>query len=281
MNTKATEEAEALLKQTLRELETPKGSVSAAIRRLLRAATILADREAQTWCHIQLAEPKYVGVLSVLLAKFIASEEDPNNASAKKALDAAYGDVKAAGIKLGRDVTNEELTLKSTPAGGGFANIEFVEERYADLVKLKRWTDGTYYKTSLLETLNYARNRAHAEATRLYAYVAYADTPQTAFDILKRKIDDRLLDVAPVQAEQLMLAFRAVSSDTSESWSQALATCRRVIEGLADILFPPQRTAVRGRELGEKQYINRLWAYMDAAITASRIVNSLSVMSTT
>jgi len=36
-----------------------------------------------------------------------------------------------------------------------------------------------------------------------------------------------------------MLAFKNVNSDSKEEWSQALTTCRRTIQKLADDLYPP------------------------------------------
>jgi hypothetical protein len=84
--------------------------------------------------------------------------------------------------------------------------------------------------------------------------------------LLKNAVDDKLLDLEPSLAEQLMLAFKAVSSSKEEEWSQALTTCRRLLEGLADALLPASDKKVNGRPLGQEQYVNRLWAFMDGAI---------------
>ena len=63
-----------------------------------------------------------------------------------------------------------------------------------------------------------------------------------------------------------MIAFRSVSGANSEEWSQALTSCRRLLEGIADELFPAGQSNAKGRPLGQGQYVNRLWAFMDAAI---------------
>ncbi len=75
-----------------------------------------------------------------------------------------------------------------------------------------------------------------------------------------------MLDLNPEIAEQMMLAFKAVSSSNKEEWSHALTSCRRLLEGLADELFPVSDTEVKGRTLGQGQYVNRLWAFMDKSI---------------
>lgn len=63
-----------------------------------------------------------------------------------------------------------------------------------------------------------------------------------------------------------MLAFKTVTSSSQEELSQALTTCRRFIESLADILYPATDEKINGRVLGKQNYINRLWAFMDKAI---------------
>jgi len=78
-------------------------------------------------------------------------------------------------------------------------------------------------------------------------------------------VDNKLLDLVPEAAEKLMIAFRSVASDHREDWSRA-GSCRKFIENLADELYPAKDAEVKGRKLGQAQYINRLWAFMDASI---------------
>jgi competence ComEA-like helix-hairpin-helix protein len=268
MTTKATQDAQELLLQALRELESPKGGVASAVRMLRRAATILGDHRVQTWCEIQLGETRYTRPLDELIKALLAQVEKPNNRKVKAAVKAALEKAEQSGLDTEDHLSIEELNIKANKSGGGYADIGFIEERYADLVRTKSGNDGTYYKNNLNNHLNFIRKAAHSRATSLYKRIAYSDTPQTSFDVLKNAVDDRLLDFSPTQAEQLMMAFQAVSGDKAESWSQALTTCRRLIEGLADVLYPPRAEPVNGRMVGEKQYINRLWAFMDGSITS-------------
>ena len=117
--------------------------------------------------------------------------------------------------------------------------------------------------------------KKHIEAIRTHALqllhplheqLKFSGTTKNSFEILKNLIDDKILDLEPELAEQLMLAFKSVSSDNKEEWSQALTTCRRLLEGLADRLFPATSEPVNGRVLKQNQYVNRLWAFMDKAI---------------
>lgn len=79
------------------------------------------------------------------------------------------------------------------------------------------------------------------------------------------------MDLDPEIAEQLMLAFKSVSSDSKEEWSQALATCRRLLESLADKLYPATEENIKGRTFKQNQYINRIWRFMDVSIESKAI----------
>jgi DNA uptake protein ComE-like DNA-binding protein len=116
-----------------------------------------------------------------------------------------------------------------------------------------------------LRTL-YVKKKAHEFSSVLFNQLKFSSTISNCFDILKSAVDDKLLDLNPTLAEQLMLAFKSVSSTSNEEWSQALTTCRRLLEGLADQLYPASTEPTKGRVLGQTQYVNRLWAFMDKSI---------------
>ncbi len=52
-------------------------------------------------------------------------------------------------------------------------------------------------------------------------------------------------------------------AETEEDIAQASLSGRRVLEKIADYLFPPQTDDWNGRKIGEAEYKNRLWAYIE------------------
>ncbi|PEN83196.1 helix-hairpin-helix domain-containing protein [Bacillus toyonensis] len=267
MGTKMKNDAIKLLEESLDQLENQKGSVLTGVQKLSRAAKILDDKDTVIWCEIQLGNKQYTTDLIKLVT--ILREHGEDERLSGDPLEESYrimDELEAKGLKDEIHFSVEELSIKLNNRGGGYKGIGFIEERYNDLVRLKRWNDGTFHKSSLITHISYVKRVAHEKVTALYTKIAYTDSAQTAFDILKNEVDDRLLDLNPELAEQLMLAFKSVSTDSPEEWSQALTTCRRFIEGLADELFPPISEEVDGRKLGKTQYINRLWAFMDNSI---------------
>jgi hypothetical protein len=235
------------------------------MQKLSRAAVLVDNVDIQIWCQIQFGDYKYVDELKALLETVARSDYSDDEAKQQE-IDKAINKLGTLGLKRDLHWNTEELTIKNHAAGGGYLSIGFVEERYADLARGKKGNDGTYYKTPLYNHLSYVRRKAHGLASDLYNKLRFSGTVGNSFDLLKTAVDDKLLDLNPVLAEQLMIAFRSVSTSNPEEWSQALTSCRRLLEGLADELYPANQSSQKGRTLGQGQYVNRLWAFMDNAI---------------
>jgi hypothetical protein len=99
--------------------------------------------------------------------------------------------------------------------------------------------------------------------------LAFGDIPRRHFEAVRDKVDRLLLDVCPEAVEQFMAAYERLATGTSEDWSLALTACRRVIKTVADAIYPPRDGKVKGRKVGDAQYINRLWAFLDENLPAS------------
>lgn len=254
-----------VIEESLKELESPKGSILSAVQKLQRSASIAGDEEKRLWCSIQLGDSTYVHPLKDL-TDFLVENPDTLTSDYKEGISKHIKVLEKLGLTHEIHFTNEEMNIKLNARGGGYANIGFVEERYADLVRQKKGNDGKYYKIPLNNHLNFVKKKAHELASGLYKQLKFSGTVSNCFDLLKDAVDDILLDLNPVISEQLMLAFKSVSSNKEEEWSQALTTCRRLIEALADELYPATNDNGNGRALGKTQYVNRIWAFMDASI---------------
>jgi hypothetical protein len=72
--------------------------------------------------------------------------------------------------------------------------------------------------------------------------------------------DSRLKDT-------LHAAFRAFERiETVDDIAQVAVSCRRFLEGLANMLYPPREGLVRGRKVSTAEYRNRLWAYVEESL---------------
>jgi DNA uptake protein ComE-like DNA-binding protein len=254
-----------LVEEVLSDIDNPKMSLLSSINKLNRASKLLDEKEVLIWTEIQLGNTTYTSPITSWLEAYIDKENKKTKDNDTK-IKSLNDELKELGIKMGETIEGDELAAKANKSGGGFKNIGFVEERYADITKFKKGNDGAYYQSNLLNTITIVKSLTFKKASVLHSKYAFGTLPQTNFEFLKNHVEDVLFDLDPELAEMLMLAFKAVSSDNEEEWSQALTTCRRFLEQLADKLYPPVEKPVQGRKLSQENYINRIWAFMDNAI---------------
>lgn len=77
----------------------------------------------------------------------------------------------------------------------------------------------------------------------------------------------RLEELHPKLFDAFASAARALErAETEEDLAQSALSGRRLIEELANYLFPPQRAPWNGRKVGGAEYRNRLWAFIDGSL---------------
>ena len=73
--------------------------------------------------------------------------------------------------------------------------------------------------------------------------------------------------ISPRVLDQFTAAYRRAREDDAESKTHALTTCRRILESVADVVYPPRAEPVmdasgKSRKVGPENYINRLWMFI-------------------
>lgn len=85
-----------------------------------------------------------------------------------------------------------------------------------------------------------------------------------ALGTMADQVITRFSDAAPELGNKLWSAIRTYErAEVPEDYAQVATSCRRVIEYVADAIFPPADPAPDGRLLGPKHYRNRLLAFAD------------------
>lgn len=78
-----------------------------------------------------------------------------------------------------------------------------------------------------------------------------------------------LEDLNPRLFNSLGAAVKALGDATNEEHvAQAALSGRRYMEALTDALYPPRAELVGGRKVGKAEYKNRLWAFIEAHVSA-------------
>ncbi|KYQ84535.1 DNA uptake protein [Acinetobacter sp. NRRL B-65365] len=260
-------EAIKLLNDSLNELESAKGSVTVAVQKMSRASLLLDEKNIYVWSEIQLGNQKYVFYvkeLLILINKEYEKKQKPVSLTSS-VFKAKIQELKDKEIDTDFIFTSQFVNIKSITSTGGLDHSINVLEDQLPYLK-KNGNDKTLYLKNVQDHIDYIKKKAHEYCVKLSNKYKYSDTSSSCFDLLKNAVDDKLLDLEPELAQQLMLAFKGISSKSSEEWSQALTSCRRLLEALADKLYPPNDKIINKRTFKANQYINRLWQFMSESI---------------
>ena len=257
-----------ILQEALCELESKKGNISTAVQKLARVSLMLGEDEVYAWTQLQLGNVQYTAILASL---FKVINETPKEDGAVQLTKDKYKDIFESANKLniyfsGSNDINELYGYKAHEVAGGLNSVVLIEQIAERLLKLKKGNDGTHYIYNINAHLSYINKYCYSYISSLIDKLKYSGTIKSSFDLLKEAVDDKFLEIDPELAEQMMLAFKSISSDNKEEWSQALTTCRRLLENLADNLYPANNKVINNRTFKQNQYINRLWQFMHEAI---------------
>jgi hypothetical protein len=125
-----------------------------------------------------------------------------------------------------------------------------------------------------LEIIERTTHRAFTYLCMVERELAYIGVNADIFERHRRRVEAFLSQVSPRVLDQFTAAYRRAREDDPESKSHALTTCRRVLESVADVVYPARAEPVVGsggqsRNVGADKYVNRLWAFVDDSTSGS------------
>ena len=131
-----------------------------------------------------------------------------------------------------------------------------------------------------LATRRRARSRAliYNYVVRTYYELKFSDIADDVFARIRLRVDSAIGTVVPEAVKRLTAIYDNLQSQNPEDWSNAVHGCRRLLQDLADALFPESdstRTKHAGNKtvtikLGKENYINRLIAFVEDRSTSGR-----------
>ena len=114
--------------------------------------------------------------------------------------------------------------------------------------------------------------------SRRYYELKFAGVVDDVFGRIRSTVDTSIGLTVPDAVKKLTAVYENLRSDNPEDWANAAHSCRRVLQDLADAIFPvqiePRIRNVDGKDkeigLGTDQYVNRLMAYVEDSSTSDR-----------
>jgi hypothetical protein len=107
--------------------------------------------------------------------------------------------------------------------------------------------------------------------SKKYYELKFSGLAEDAFSRIRESVDNSIGSLVPTGDQKVMSIYKNLESDSSEDWSNAVHSCRRVLTDLADAVFPPQVEPryknLNGKEikikLEQENYKNRLICFVE------------------
>ena len=184
---------------------------------------------------------------------------------------------------------SERFNLLATESGKILAHIDTVSERLDELFEednnqnfditrqfMQRFSESNLSQKKK-EIRQLEKNKAEISKIKseVYKYtleafykLSFSDVSQDIFDRTKSVVDGKISQRFPNQKEKFQSVYDNINSENPENWSHAVTACRKILQALADELYPPQKgQTIKSNEkeinIGQENYINRLMLYIE------------------
>ncbi|HEY3772161.1 MAG TPA: hypothetical protein VGL69_04140 [Solirubrobacteraceae bacterium] len=125
-----------------------------------------------------------------------------------------------------------------------------------------------------LEVIERTTHRVFTYLCTVERDLSYVGVNADIFERHRRRVESFLSQISPQVLEQFTAAYRRAREDDAESKTHALTTCRRILESVADVVYPARAQPVvdsggTTRNVGPEAYVNRLWMFVADSMSGS------------
>jgi len=122
-----------------------------------------------------------------------------------------------------------------------------------------------------------SRKLVHQYVLLKHYELKFSGISDDIFSRLRTRVDSAVGKSVPKSINKFSSVYNNLLSENPEDWSNAAHSCRRILQDLADSLFPPCEDKVikEGKKsktikLGQDNYINRLIAFIESKSSSER-----------
>jgi hypothetical protein len=167
-----------------------------------------------------------------------------------------------------------------------FAKLEIIEELeiIADTAKSRPFSLNSLQQSKnaqavkqAIEALAKRRAYVYNFVSSVYFELKFSAVANDVFERTRIKVDSKVGEVIPNAVKMFSAVYENLLSGNDEDWSNAVHSCRRILENAADVLYPARADKVIGEgarqkviKLGAGSYVNRLMAYVEEHATSER-----------
>lgn len=135
----------------------------------------------------------------------------------------------------------------------------------------------TFERDKIITAISDSQLKLQEQKTTVYNYVLnthyqlrFSSVPEELFETTRNSVDRKLAEMAPSAIKKFVSVYDNLKSTNREDWSNAVHSCRRILQSVADVLYPPNPKGLveierKGKKIkvGPDNYINRLAIYVE------------------
>jgi hypothetical protein len=134
-------------------------------------------------------------------------------------------------------------------------------------------------RNTVRQSITTASQRLASRRTMIYEYtlrthyeLSFSGVADDVFSRIRNRVDSTISRIVPDAVQKLAAVYENLQSDNPEDWSNAAHSCRRILQDLADAVFPvtdeQKVVEIEGKnrtiKLGKDQYVNRIMGFNPA-----------------
>lgn len=271
------QEAISLAAEIVDEFEGDQGATAAVLMKCLRLARLTRNDNLSSWVSLELrgysgADPKAAEQAATWSGRWFERDQD-----GKKQWFYYTASLPALVEQAASEKTLLPLQKVPDDLSYAYARGEVTNPLHTDQPNLglqivnriqaqQRVLAASITSTAALITR--IKTNIYEYAVRVLDELKYSSYVESAFHRARVIVDGKLKDVCPLALKQFAAAFDSGLSQNEEHWAQAMASCRRILLTVANVLFPPRTAGYVCRDktqllVGGDQYLNRLHAFID------------------
>lgn len=262
-------EARATARELLELLEG--GSpVEACLMKALRLARLLRDSDAQGWLQLEAAGYSEGFRISSLGSCERYARMGRITADNRYFLPSmAEYEAIAKGEELGLTSSDIPGVL---PSAANYIVAGATQQVLSGIETTRRARLSRYQHNR--KVLSALRAAVHAYATDSLIALEFSDAALSIMDAVRAEVDVFVRANCPRAAEKLVSMNDRLQDGDTEALTGALTSCRRLLETVADAVFPARSEPIvdrngKPRKVGQEAYKNRLLAFLEGRITSA------------
>jgi hypothetical protein len=274
----------SLVHQALDELDQPDARLTPVMRKAIRVARLRNDWDALYWLHFEMESYDDKEARRRLISEVAPyydrdtfkqlHQRTLDQSIASRALAAFDADGKLDEDRLtGLSVPELEETIAARARSAADAlpsNLHPMDAAHFLEQRRRARENAEFMDSQLRKVVARISQRVHTYLSSTERQLVFGQLQADVFEQNRRFVDQRLRDLGPEILDQLQTAYRRTREGSPEARSHALTSCRRALKSLADRLYPPRATLVKGldgkeRLLTDAMFVARLWQFVSEA----------------